>query len=56
MQLPASLLDYVIVNELAHIRQPATPRPFLTVAQRAQSANRQRPTCLAAADTTLRLG
>ena len=27
MQLPVSLLNYVIVHELAHIEQPVTPSP-----------------------------
>jgi hypothetical protein len=56
MQLPVSLLDYVIVHELAHIGQPRHTPAFWAVVQRAVPDYDQRRTRLAATGTTLWLG
>jgi predicted metal-dependent hydrolase len=56
MQLPASLVDYVIVHELAHIGQPRHTPAFWATVQRALPDHDQRRTRLAAAGTTLWLG
>ena len=53
MQLSASLVDYVIVHELAHIGQPRHTPAFWTTVQRALSDYDQRRIRLAAAGVTL---
>jgi predicted metal-dependent hydrolase len=55
MQLPVSLLDYVIVHELAHIGQPRHTPAFWATVQRALPNHDQR-TRLATVGTTLWLG
>ncbi|SRR6266567_2754474 len=56
MQLPVSLLDYVIVHELAHIGQPRHTPAFWATVQRALPDHDQRRTRLATTGTTLWLG
>jgi len=56
MQLPVSLLDYVIVHELAHIGQPRHTSAFWATAERALPDYDQRRTRLATTGTTLWLG
>jgi predicted metal-dependent hydrolase len=56
MQLPVSLLDYVIVHELAHIGQPRHTPAFWATVQRALPDYDQRRTRLATTGTTLWLG
>ena len=56
MQLPVSLLDYVIVHELAHIGQPRHTPAFWTTIERALPDYDQRRTRLAGTGTTLWLG
>jgi predicted metal-dependent hydrolase len=56
MQLPVSLLDYVIVHELAHIGQPRHTPAFWATVERALPDYDQRRTRLATAGTTLWLG
>lgn len=56
MQLPASLLDYVIVHELAHIGQPRHTAAFWATVQRALPDYDQRRARLATTGTTLWLG
>jgi predicted metal-dependent hydrolase len=56
MQLPVSLLDYVIVYELAHIGQPCRTTAFWATVERALPGRDQRRTCLATAGTALWLG
>jgi hypothetical protein len=56
MQLPASLVDYVIVHELAHISQPRHTPAFWATVQRALPDHDQRRARLATTGTTLWLG
>jgi len=56
MQLPVSLLDYVIVHELAHIGQPRHTATFWATVQRALPDYDRRRTRLATTSTTLWLG
>jgi predicted metal-dependent hydrolase len=56
MQLPVSLLDYVIVHELAHIGQPRHTSAFWAAVERAMPGYEHRKTRLATAGTTLWLG
>lgn len=56
IQLPVSLVDYVVVHELAHIGQPRHTPAFWATVQRALPDHDQRRTRLAAAGTTLWLG
>jgi predicted metal-dependent hydrolase len=56
MQLPVSLLDYVIVHELAHIGQPRHTPTFWAAVERAMPGYEHRKTHLATAGTTLWLG
>jgi predicted metal-dependent hydrolase len=56
MQLSVSLLDYVIVHELAHIGQPRHTPAFWATVERALPDYDQRRTRLATAGTTLWLG
>lgn len=56
MQLPVSLLDYVIVHELAHIEQPRHTPAFWATVERALPDYDQRRTRLAITGTTLWLG
>jgi predicted metal-dependent hydrolase len=56
MQLPVSLLDYVIVHELAHIGQPRHTPTFWATVERALPDYDQRRTRLATTGTTLWLG
>jgi predicted metal-dependent hydrolase len=56
MQLPVSLLDYVIVHELAHIGQPRHTTAFWAAVERAMPGYEQRKTRLAMTGTTLWLG
>ena len=56
MQLPVSLLDYVIVHELAHIGQPRHTPAFWATVERALPDYDQRRTRLATTGTTLWLG
>ena len=56
MQLPVSLLDYVIVHELAHIEQPRHTPAFWATVERALPDYDQRRTRLATTGTTLWLG
>jgi predicted metal-dependent hydrolase len=56
MQLPVSLLDYVIVHELAHIGQPRHTTTFWATVERAMPGYEQRKTRLATTGTTLWLG
>src|SRR5258708_9572375 len=56
MQLPGSLLDYVIVHELAHIGQPRHTPAFWATVERALPDYDQRLTRLPTTGTTLCLG
>jgi predicted metal-dependent hydrolase len=56
MQLPASLVDYVIVHELAHIGQSRHTAAFWATVQRTLPENDQRRARLAATGATLWLG
>ena len=56
MQLPVSLIDYVIVHELAHIGQPRHTPAFWATVQRALPDHDQHRARLATAGTTLWLG
>jgi predicted metal-dependent hydrolase len=56
MQLPVSLLDYVIVHELAHIGQLRHTATFWAAVDRAMPGYEHRKTRLAAAGTILWLG
>jgi predicted metal-dependent hydrolase len=56
MQLPVSLLDYVIVHELAHIGQPRHTAAFWAAIERAMPGYEQRKIRLATTGTTLWLG
>jgi predicted metal-dependent hydrolase len=56
MQLPVSLLDYVIVHELAHIEQPRHTPAFWATVERALPDYDRRRTRLATTGTTLWLG
>ena len=56
MQLPVSLLDYVIVHELAHIGQPRHTPTFWATVERTLPDYDQLRTRLAGAGTTLWLG
>ena len=56
MQLPASLVDYVIVHELAHISQPHHTPAFWATVQRALPDHDRRHARLATTGTTLWLG
>jgi predicted metal-dependent hydrolase len=56
MQLPVSLVDYVIVHELAHIGQPRHTPTFWATVQRALPDHDQRRIRLATAGATLWLG
>jgi predicted metal-dependent hydrolase len=56
MQLPVSLVDYVIIHELAHIAQPRHTPAFWATVQRALPDSDQRRTRLATAGATLWLG
>ena len=56
MQLPVSLVDYVIVHELAHIGQPRHTPAFWATVERALPDYDQRRTRLATTGTTLWLG
>jgi len=56
MQLPVSLLDYVIVHELAHIGRPRHTSAFWSTVQRALPDYDQRRTRLATTGATLWLG
>jgi len=56
MQLPASLVDYVIVHELAHIGKPRHTAAFWATVQRTLPDSDQRRARLAATGATLWLG
>lgn len=56
MQLPASLVDYVLVHELAHIGQPRHGPAFWTTVERALPGYDQRRARLAAIGIALWLG
>jgi predicted metal-dependent hydrolase len=56
MQLRVSLVDYVIVHELAHIGQPGHTPAFWATVERALPDYDQRKTRLAAKGATLWLG
>jgi predicted metal-dependent hydrolase len=56
MQLPISLLDYVIVHELAHIGQPRHTAAFWAAVERAMPGYEHRKTRLATTGTALWLG
>jgi predicted metal-dependent hydrolase len=56
MQLPVSLLDYVIVHELAHIGQPRHTIAFWATVERALPGHDQHRARLATAGTALWLG
>jgi predicted metal-dependent hydrolase len=56
MQLPVSLLDYVIVHELAHIGQPRHTPAFWAAVERAMPGYEHHKVRLATAGTTLWLG
>ncbi len=56
MQLPVSLVDYVIVHELAHIGQPHHTPTFWATVARALPDHDQRRARLATTGTTLWLG
>ena len=56
MQLPVSLIDYVIVHELAHIGQPRHSPAFWAAVERALPGHDQRRTRLAASGIALWLG
>jgi predicted metal-dependent hydrolase len=56
MQLPVSLLDYVIVHELAHIGQPRHTTTFWAAVERAMPGHEHRKTRLATTGSTLWLG
>jgi predicted metal-dependent hydrolase len=56
MQLPISLVDSVIVHELAHIGQPRHTSTFWGAVERAMPGYEHRKTCLAATGRTLWLG
>jgi predicted metal-dependent hydrolase len=53
MQLPASLVDYVIVHELAHISEPRHSPAFWAAVERALPDQAQRRTRLATTGVTL---
>jgi predicted metal-dependent hydrolase len=56
MQLPVSLVDYVIVHELAHIGQPRHGSVFWATVERALPRHDQRRARLATVGTALWLG
>ena len=56
MQLPVSLLDYVIVHELAHIGEPRHTPAFWAAVERALPDYEHRKTRLATTGATLWLG
>jgi hypothetical protein len=56
MQLPVSLVDYIITHELAHIGQPRYTPAFWAAVERALPDYDQRRTRLAGTGTTLWLG
>jgi predicted metal-dependent hydrolase len=56
MQLPVSLVDSVIVHELAHIGQRRHTAAFWAAVERAMPGYEHRKTHLATAGTTLWLG
>jgi predicted metal-dependent hydrolase len=56
LQLPVSLIDYVIVHELAHIGQPRHTSAFWATVERAMPGYEQRKTRLATTGATLWLG
>jgi predicted metal-dependent hydrolase len=56
MQLPVSLVDYVIVHELAHIHQPRHTPAFWTTVERAMPDYEGRKSRLATTGATLWLG
>ena len=56
MQLPVSLVDYVVVHELAHIGQPRHTREFWATVERALPDYDQRRSRLAVTGTALWLG
>jgi predicted metal-dependent hydrolase len=56
MQLPVSLVDYVIVHELAHIGQPRHTVAFWAAVERALPGQAKRRTRLATVGTALWLG
>jgi predicted metal-dependent hydrolase len=56
MQLPVSLVDYIIVHELAHIGQPRHTPAFWAAVERVLPDHDQRRTRLAGTGTTLWLG
>lgn len=56
MQLPVSLLDYVIVHELAHIGQPRHTPAFWAAVERAMPDYEHRRIRLTKAGTNLWLG
>ena len=56
MQLPASLVDYVLVHELAHIGQPRHTAAFWAAVERALPGYDERRARLATTGATLWLG
>jgi predicted metal-dependent hydrolase len=56
MQLPVSLVDYVIVHELAHIQQPSHTPAFWATMERAMPDYEGRKSRLATTGATLWLG
>lgn len=56
MQLPVSLVDYVIVHELAHIGHPRYGLAFWATVERALPGHDQRRARLAAVGAALWLG
>src|SRR5207244_8376531 len=56
MQLPVSLLDYVIVHELAHIGQRRHTAAFWATVERAMPGYEHRKTRIATTGATLWLG
>jgi predicted metal-dependent hydrolase len=56
MQLPVGLIDYVIVHELAHIREPRHTRDFWAIVQCAIPDYETRKNRLATIGATLWLG
>lgn len=56
MQLPASLIDYVLVHELAHIGQPRHTPAFWAAVERALPGYDERRARVASVGATLWLG
>ena len=56
VQLPPSLIDYILVHELAHLREPNHTPDFWSIVARLMPSYQQQRTTLATAGTTVWLG